>query len=286
MAYRTVKQVVKGQKHRMGDSIFYQPLPVPKLDSLDPFILLHHWGPNTYTNDMQPLNFDAHPHKGFVPVTFVFEGEVFHRDSLGNNSLIASGGVQWMHSGRGIVHAEGPTQEFQEQGGTVELIQLWINLPAGQKDTDPQYQGFQKEDIPTVYSDKEQVSIHPVSGTWYNATGPVDSVTGIESATITMQSGSSFSKEVDKNRTPLLYVLKGDLKINGEPANDHDLIVFEDDGSTIEIESESDATILFVTGEPIKEPVVQQGPFVMNTKKEIYYAMQEYQSGQMGSLKK
>lgn len=284
MALRTIKQIVKASKHRMGDSIYYQPLPGPELEMLDPFLLLHHWGPNTYSKGIQPMNFDAHPHKGFVPVTFVFQGEVFHRDSLGNNSLITSGGIQWMHSGKGIVHSEGPTREFQEQGGTVELIQLWINLPAKLKESDPEYQGFQKIDIPTIQYDNGQVLVNIVSGDWEEVEGPVDSVTRIQSATITMHAGSSFSTEADVNRTPLLYVLDGTVQINGKYTGTHDLVVFEPQGSEITFKAESDTNLLFVTGEPINEPVVQQGPFVMNTKKEIYYAMQEFQSGKMGAL--
>ena len=284
MAQRTVKKVLGATKHQMEDSIFYQPLPLPQLEMLDPFLLLHHWGPNTYTDDLQPMNFDAHPHKGFVPVTFVFQGEVFHRDSLGNNSLIKSGGVQWMHSGKGIVHAEGPTREFQEQGGTVELIQLWINLPSSLKESEPNYQGFQKEDIPTIEYDDGKVSLNLISGEHDDKTGPVDSVTGIKSATISMQSGSTFTLEVDSERTPLLYVLNGSVTANGETATDHDLVVFDDDGSEINLNANDDSQILFVTAEPLNEPVVQQGPFVMNTKKDIYYAMQDYQSGKMGTL--
>lgn len=284
MAKRNVKQVISAQKHRMEDSIFYQPLPLPQLEMLDPFLLLHHWGPNTYTDDMQPMNFEAHPHKGFVPVTFVLQGEVFHRDSLGNNSLIKSGGVQWMHSGKGIVHAEGPTQEFQEQGGTVELIQLWINLPSSLKESEPNYQGFQKENIPTLQYDEGEISFNLISGQHDGKTGAVDSVTNIESATISMQSGSSFSLKAESSRTPLLYVLNGSLSINGTTASAHDLIVFEDEGSEIDLKAAEDTQFLFVTGKPMNEPVVQQGPFVMNTKKDIYYAMQDYQSGKMGVL--
>lgn len=284
MAKRSVKQIVSATKHRMEDSIFYQPLPLPQLEMLDPFLLLHHWGPNTYTDDMQPMNFDAHPHKGFVPVTFVFQGEVFHRDSLGNNSLIKGGGVQWMHSGKGIVHAEGPTREFQDQGGTVELIQLWINLPSSLKESDPSYQGFQKDDIPQLEYDQGKVSFNLISGEHEDKIGPVDSVTGITSATISMQADSTFSVEVGSSRTPLLYIPNGTVSVNGEMASKHDLVVFEEDGSEINLKTSDGSQLLLVSGEPLNEPVVQQGPFVMNTKKDIYYAMQDYQSGKMGRL--
>lgn len=284
MSLRTVKKIVTGQQSQMGASVFYQPLPVPGLDSVDPFLLLHHWGPNTYNSGEDVMNFDAHPHCGFEPVTFVFEGEVFHRDSTGEHSVIRDGGIQWMTAGKGIVHAEGPSEQFKKDPGTLEMIQLWINLPKKFKGVEPRYQGLQKSEIPSQHSEDGRVTVHAFSGLWNGIEGPVESITGIRSLTMKLEKGGELTLKAKPERASMIYILRGKLSINGSTAETHQLITFEHDGDELELKAGESTVLLYVEGDPINEPVVQHGPFVMNTQQEIYQAMRDYQEGKMGVL--
>lgn len=277
--------IIEAERHWMEDSFFHQPFPVASLEQVDPFILLHHWGPNDYSDGKKPLSFGAHPHRGFVPVTFIFEGEVFHRDSLGHESVIKTGGVQWMRSGSGIVHAEGPTPEFQKQGGTVEMIQVWINLPQKLKMSDPDYQGFQKDEIPLISMQDGKVQMQVVSGTWFDVEGPVDSLTDIQSATITLSAGTRQKIPIRSGHNVVCYLLSGEALINNSQVSAHHAITFEPAEGPLLIDVREETRILLLTGEPLDEPVVQHGPFVMNTRDEVMEAMKDYQAGKMGVLK-
>jgi len=282
--FRKSDKKIRGEQHRMDDSIFYQPFPLPELEQADPFILLHHWGPNDYSDGKKPMEFGAHPHRGFEPVTFVFEGEVFHRDSLGNESIIHSGGVQWMTAGKGIVHSEGPTPDYQQRGGTVELIQVWINLPRALKMTEPNYQGLQKDAIPQIQMDGEAGRLQVVSGQWLGTKGAVESISGIRSAVLRAEKAVDQELEVPERHAAVVYVLNGAVVINEEQATGHEVVTFKAGPGHLHIKTEPETRLLLLSGEPLHEPVVQQGPFVMNTRGEILQAMQDFQSGKMGVL--
>lgn len=260
----------------------YQPLPERGLDQLDPFLLLHHHGPQTFPPHNAGLPFGPHPHRGFETVTFIYEGDVQHRDSNGYESTIRSGGVQWMTAGSGLVHSETSSAEFRRKGGPVELIQLWINLPARLKMTPPDYRGLQKEDIPVAETDGTSAAI--ASGTWAGVQGPVSAPGGTELATLTLSPGAAYSREVPAGKSVLFYVLNGDVTVNGTNVRGRALVVFGEDGGLVELASDSGCRVLWGIAEPLREPVVAHGPFVMNTTDEIRQALADYQNGKMGFL--
>ncbi|MDZ4846360.1 MAG: pirin family protein [Chitinophagales bacterium] len=284
MQPRSVKQLVKAQPAHEGDLVLYQPLPTAQLRMLDPFLLLHHHGPHKYEPNNAGLPFGPHPHRGFEAVTFIFDGSVEHHDSRENRSTIHAGGVQWMTAARGIVHSENVPKEFREKGGTMEIIQLWINLPAQLKMSQPNYQGVQKENIPTITFDNGKAAINVVAGNLGDVKGAVNSITGIQAYTINLKAGGTLALDVEENRDVLLYVLHGAITANGLQVKDRTLAHFENDGTSIHLEAAADTLILFCSGAPIKEKVMQYGPFVMTTQSEIMEAMRDYQMGKMGVL--
>ena len=185
MKYKKIKNVIKSQEVMMGPIKLQQPLPNADLEQIDPFILIHHAGPKMQLpGGKSVMEVGAHPHRGFEPVSFIFKGSIEHKDSRGNHSIIDAGGVQWMTAGMGILHSEGPPKTFIEKGGEYEMIQLWINLPKHLKMVQPNYQGFQKEDIPTFVDQDGKVKLNIVSGTFQGLKGPIDSLTKITAYTL------------------------------------------------------------------------------------------------------
>ena len=284
MKNRTIDKIVHAHKNQMGKSTIWQPLPKHELQDLDPFVHLVHHGPDTYEKGEKPLTFDAHPHRGFEPVTFIFQGELFHRDSLGNNSVIKAGGVQWITAGSGIVHAEGATQQFINHGGTVEMIQLWINLPARLKMTSPNYQGFQHKEIPQVKASDWKADLNIISGDWGGVKGPVNSISGIRTATIELTKLGETTLQTRPTNAAGLYIVKGKATVNETIVQTHDFIAFGHEGEKLSINAKEPTVALFMAGEPNEEPIVRQGPYVMNSKREIYDATQDYLAGKMGTM--
>jgi len=284
MNKRTVKSVFTAPDIMMGSNKLKQPLPIAGLDQVDPFLLLHHMPPKSHEPGVNALDVGPHPHRGFEPVTFVFKGEVEHNDSLGNHSVIGAGGVQWMTAGRGIVHSEGASKEQIDKGGEFEMIQLWINLPKDKKMNTPVYQGVPSEVIPTVESSDGRAKVNVVSGNHRGNNGPVESITGVEAYTIEMKQGGYLEFKVPESRNVMIYQLHGNSTINDQLVVNTQMVVFDNDGENIEITASEDSLMLFLTAEPINEPMAQYGPFVMNTQTEILEAMRDYEQGKMGIL--
>jgi redox-sensitive bicupin YhaK (pirin superfamily) len=285
MKLKTVQQVTTAMPVKMGDNDIYQPFPSHALRQVDPFILLHHWGPYTFKPKNDAFAVDAHPHRGFEPVTFIFHGEVHHRDTMGNDSIIKEGGVQWMTAGKGVMHSEMGTKEFREKGGIFEIIQVWMNLPKSLKMTTPSYQGVQKDAIPTLTQYNGKVKINVVSGAVGDAKGPIKSVTDIDSYTIYMEEGGKASIEIDEKKNVMLYLLDGSIIVNGKSVDTgRNAVTFNAEGTGLSIEATSKSKILLLAGEPLREPVAQYGPFVMNTPEELQTAFEDFQKGKMGIL--
>jgi redox-sensitive bicupin YhaK (pirin superfamily) len=281
---RSIEKVVNSENVMMGQFQISQPLPVKQLRQVDPFLLLHHAGPKSHNPGAKGLNVEAHPHTGFEPVTFVFSGEVEHRDSLGNESIIKSGGVQWITAGKGIVHSEKASPEFQLKGGEFEIIQLWINLPKKLKKTEPKYYGYDVDDIPFYLSTDKKVRLNIVSGNFKTITGPVNSITGITAYTANMQGMSNIDLEFKADENVIFYVLSGHVKAGDIDIRDKQLVVFKKDGKQINVQSLLNSKLLILAGNPIKEPVYHYGPFVLNSKDEVIDAIKDYESGKMGYL--
>ena len=267
----------------IGDLVTRRPLPGPQLEQLDPFLFLNHHGPQTYPANNRGLPFGPHPHRGFETVTFILEGSLAHADSAKHQSVINAGGVQWMTAGSGIVHAEISPEEFLRDGGPLEILQLWINLPSRLKMRAPRYVGLQQESIPAIKLPGGG-ELNLISGEWQGSAGPIDTLTGVFMSTLRLPAGSHEQLPVAPGRQVFLYVVDGDVTVGGEPVKPHHLIEVDRDGDNLDIEASSDARLLFGHGEVIDEPVYSHGPFVMNTREEIVQAVEDYQNGKFGGL--
>jgi redox-sensitive bicupin YhaK (pirin superfamily) len=279
MALKTVTALHPARRDDIGDLATRRPVPGPGLEQVDPFLFLNHHGPQTYGPDNSGLPFGPHPHRGFETVTFILEGELAHRDSAGHESVIKAGGVQWMTAGSGIVHAEVSPDDFLKSGGPLELLQLWVNLPGRLKMSPPRYVGLQADQIPAVGVDKGAATVHLISGTWGGHTGPVPSLTGVFMTTIDLKAGGRAGFGSLGGRNVFFYVVRGEAKVNGTAVPTWALAELDLAGDTLEIEASEDSLVLFGHAEPIGEPVVAHGPFVMNTREEIADAIRDYNAG-------
>ena len=253
-----------------------------QLPQIDPFLFLNHHGFQVYKPHNQGLPFGPHPHRGMETVTFIVDGDIMHKDSHGFQSVITAGGVQWMTAGSGLIHAEVSSPAFKETGGDLEILQLWVNLPARLKMTEPAYFGLQKDEIPAIQVN-ENIVLNLVSGTWNGQNGAFETLTDVFLSTIALQASGTFTLSVDENRTILFYVIRGSLRVNGQVVAQRQLVEFGSDGETIDLIAEADSLLLFGHAEPFDEPLVARGPFVMNTEQEIAEAYRDYQIGKFGT---
>jgi quercetin 2,3-dioxygenase len=279
MSLRTVHRLHRAVSDDIGDLRTQRPLPNAQLEQIDPFLFLNHHGPQVYPPGNQGLPFGPHPHRGFETVTFIVEGSLAHRDTGGHESVIHAGGVQWMTAGRGLEHAELSPEEFLRDGGPLEILQLWVNLPSRLKMTDPRYVGLQKEEIPSFSADEGRVTVHPISGLWDGRTGPIESLTGVAMSTIELAKGGRVSLPAPKGRNVFLYIVRGEVHVSGTIALAMQLVELNDDGDTIELAAATPSLLLFGHATPYHEPVVAHGPFVMNTREEIVQAVRDYHAG-------
>jgi redox-sensitive bicupin YhaK (pirin superfamily) len=282
---RTIKSKHKAISEPIEDLVTFRAMPTNtvEMNQLDPFIFLNHHGHQIYEPDNNGLPFGPHPHRGFETVTFILEGDLTHKDSSGVSGVIKEGGVQWMTAGSGIVHTEVSSEEFKTKGGPLEILQLWINLPAKHKMTAPKYTGLQKDEIPVSVSDDGKVIIHVVSGKWSTVEGPIHPFTDISLSWIEFKSGGKTQFSIPAAKNILLYVVKGAIKINGDDVHQHYLVEFNHDGERVEMKASEDTVMLFGYATPFKEPVVAYGPFVMNTRQEIEQAYEDYHNGKFGN---
>jgi redox-sensitive bicupin YhaK (pirin superfamily) len=281
MSERTISALHPAYRDDIGDLVTRRPLPGPRVDQVDPFLFLNHHGPQTYAPDNRGLPFGPHPHRGFETVTFILEGDLAHRDTGGHESVISAGGVQWMTAGSGLIHAEVSPEDFKRRGGPMEILQLWVNLPARLKMTAPRYHGVQKDEIPAVEGDRATVNL--ISGAYGGRTGPIETLTGVFMTTVRLEPGGSVTFDGLKGRNVFLYVVRGALRIAGREAPAHHLVELAD-GDRVRLEAPGGAVLLFGHAEPIGEPVVAHGPFVMNSVDEIRQAFADYQAGKFGHM--
>ena len=279
---RTIRKVHKAEYRPIADLITYSPMPTRSLRMIDPFLFLNHHGPQKYLPNNNGLPFGPHPHRGMETVTFILEGDIAHKDSGGNKSVIEGGGVQWMTAGSGLIHSEVSSEEFKKQGGPLEILQLWVNLPAKLKMTEPKYEGLKKEEIPQTSFEKGKVSAQVISGKLQNEEGAFDTLTEIHLSTLFLKSGGVLETKVPLDHNILCYIIKGEIKINGEIIPALHLIEFNNDQEELRLEALSESTVLFGHAKPFNEPVVARGPFVMNTMEEIDQAYKDYEQGKMG----
>ncbi len=283
---KSIKQIVPAQLVNMGGIILDQPLPYRGIDQVDPFLLIHHWSHTMEGGKrQQDVGVGPHPHRGFSPVTFVFKGGVHHRDSLGISSEVFAGGVQWINSGRGIIHSERPVKELAEYGGDFEIIQLWINMPVKNKMDAPAYYPLHKNTIPKWQSDDKLISVHVVCGSFNDLKGSVNPLSEMSIFRLELKKGGRLTIPVREFDNTLLYLLDGRLNSGNENVIPKDLLIYDSHGDTVEITVVEDSNAIFLSGEPLNEPMYSHGPFVMSSQREIVQAINAYQDGEMGSLK-
>ena len=279
MTAKTVKALHAAQRDDIGSLVTRRPVPGPRLEQVDPFLFLNHHGPQIYPPGNAGLPFGPHPHRGFETVTFILAGELAHRDSAGHESVIRAGGVQWMTAGSGLIHAEVSPEGFLKSGGPLELLQLWVNLPAQLKMSPPRYHGLQADEVPAVPVDQGQATVHLISGAWGGHTGPVASLTGVFMSTIDLKAKGRAGFGSLGGRNVFLYVVSGEVKVNGTAVPAWTLAELDLEGGMLEMVAEADSRVLFGHAEPLGEPVVAHGPFVMNTREEIAEAIRDYNAG-------
>lgn len=253
---------------------------------ISPFILLDYAGPTKFAPTTERRGVGQHPHKGFETVTIVYEGEVEHRDSTGAGGVIGPGDVQWMTAASGILHEEYHSPAFARKGGSFEMVQLWVNLPANDKTARPGYQNLLARDIPTVELPDNAGTLRVIAGSFGVARGPARTFTPINVWDVRLNRGKTTKLDVPEGHTLSVLVLSGTVEIDGrEIVREAQTVIFGRDGGGIAIETNGDAKLLVLTGEPIDEPVVAHGPFVMNTDGEIRQAMLDFQSGKFGEIR-
>jgi redox-sensitive bicupin YhaK (pirin superfamily) len=282
MSSKTIRQQHSAYRDDIGDLTTRRPLPGPGIDQLDPFLFLNHHGPQVYGPHNRGLPFGPHPHRGFETVTFILQGSLTHRDSGGHESIINEGGVQWMTAGSGLIHAEVSPGSFLKDGGPLEILQLWVNLPSRLKMTRPAYTGLQKDAIPALPTADGKGTVNLIAGSWGGHAGPFNSLTGVFMSTVALQAGGAVSFPDVRGRNVFLYVVRGTVRLAGASAPQYRLLELNDDGDSVDIVAESDAVLLFGHADPIGEPVVAHGPFVMNTREEIQQAARDYMDGKFG----
>jgi hypothetical protein len=272
MPIKPVRQLHPARREDIADLHTYSPLPNAAAERFDPFLLLNHHGPQTYPPHNHGLPFGPHPHRGMETVTFILAGDLRHQDSGGHDSVIRGGGVQWMTAGRGLIHAEVSSDAFLRDGGPLEILQLWVNLPARLKMTEPRYKGMQRADIPSLGP------VNLIAGTWDGTTGPVESLTNVFMSTLELKAGARFEAPVPPEHTVFLYVVRGEVAVAGTPVKAFNLVELGE-GDAVALDATTESYVVFGHARPHGDPVVWHGPFVMNTHEEISQAIRDYQAG-------
>lgn len=280
---RVIKAIHTAISAPIDDLVTYRAMPTHSVNHIDPFLFLNHHGPQVYSPNNHGLPFGPHPHRGFETLTFIITGDITHWDSGGHKSVITEGGIQWMTAGSGVIHSEVSSDEFMKNGGEVEVLQLWLNLPSSLKMTIPNYVGLQKDEIPHIAEDEGKVTVNLISGERNGIQGPVNSITGLTMASVEMKAGGKFTADVKESNNIFFYVMRGRLDVNGQTVTTHNLVEFTNKGTGIEVMATDDCMLLFGYGEPFNEPIVAYGPFVMNTEQEIRQAYADFQAGKMGT---
>lgn len=285
---KTVQSLYEApQPHWVGDGF-----PVRSLFNygehaqvLSPFLLLDHAGPHTFAPTTAKRGVGTHPHRGFETVTIVYDGEVAHRDSTGAGGVIGPGDVQWMTAASGILHEEFHSDTFARQGGPLEMAQLWVNLPARDKMSPPGYQTILAEDIPTVTLPNDAGRVRVIAGEFQGHQGPARTFTPIHVWDVRLTRDGLMQFDATPGHTLAVVILQGTVQVNGaQIARGGQVVRLSREGSGVTIEANSDTKLLVLAGEPINEPVIGHGPFVMNSKAQILDAFNDFNSGRFGTV--
>ncbi|MGY3886751.1 pirin family protein [Aeromonas aquatica] len=275
------------RQHWVGDGF-----PVRSLFSyhshgkaLSPFLLLDRAGPADFSPGEQPRGVGQHPHRGFETVTIVYQGEVAHHDSTGQGGVIGPGDVQWMTAASGIMHEEFHSEAFTRSGGTLDMVQLWVNLPAKDKMSSPGYQAIRSDSIPVHELADEAGLVRIIAGDYAGQTGPARTFSPMNVWDLRLHGGASVQLPAVDGWNTAIVVLKGRVRVNGqEEVGEAQMVLLDPRGTGIEIETREDAVLLLLSGEPIDEPIVGYGPFVMNSQVEITQAIDDFNNGRFAQV--
>lgn len=287
---RNVRHIYqKNMRHWVGDGFWVEPLFSHMGDDrgTNPFLMLDYAAPHAFApNQGRPHGVGQHPHKGFETVTIAYQGEVAHRDSTGGGGVIRAGDVQWMTAGAGIVHEEFHSEAFGRDGGLFEMVQLWVNLPAKDKNTPARYQHLAKEAIPVVDLPAGAGQLRLIAGQYDQHSGAADTFTDMNVWDVLLHAQQATDISVPANHSLSMVVLRGSAVFNGQDtAHAGQLVGFESGGGVVRIQAgDGDVKILLLSGVPIDEPIVGYGPFVMNTETEIRTAIDDFNSGRFGRI--
>ena len=276
---RTIERLVTGQATSDGAGVKLSRILTQDLQHrLDPFLMLDAFGsdkPDDYI-----AGFPDHPHRGFETVTYMLAGRMLHRDSAGNEGLLQNGGVQWMTAGKGVIHSEIP----QQDQGVMEGFQLWLNLHSSEKMNAPWYRDFQNDQLPKATT-PEGVEVTVIAGTSHGVQGAVTrEITQPVYLDVHMPQGARFEQALPAEHNAFIYVYRGEVRIGGQavPVQRMAILTNTPQADGVVIEANVDARFILVSGKPLKQPIVQYGPFVMNTKEEIYQALADFRDGRLG----
>lgn len=261
-----------------------RPFPVAQFTQFDPFLLLDHLGPVTWEPG-QAIGAPDHPHRGFETVTYLLSGETQHKDSAGRSGTLRPGDVQWMTAGRGVVHSELPTPEFQRSGGVMHGFQLWVNLPAKDKMMPSRYQDIPAAQIPEATSADGKVKVRVIAGSAMGKQAVIEVRTPIIYLHYTLRVGGETLQDIPADYNAMVYVIRGEAAVGDPQRNVREgQAALLGPGTSVQLAAQSDTDLLVLAGVPLNEPVARHGPFVMNTEVEIQQAIRDYREGRMGKI--
>ncbi|EIF6168029.1 pirin family protein [Clostridium perfringens] len=287
--FRTIENIFKApEPHMVGDGFRvsqYIPTGIKSMERLSPFLLLDYNAPYYFKPSETRLGVGAHPHRGFETVTIAYDGKVEHHDNKGNHGIIGPGDVQWMTAASGIMHKEYHETEFSKNGGIFHMVQLWVNLPKDKKMIEPKYQPLLKEEMGILKLDNDKGEISIIAGEVNGVKGPANTFTNINLYNINLKNYGNTTLSEPKNFNTAILILKGEAKINEDKiCKEGDFIIFDNVEGEILLESLTEESLFLVlSGEPINEPVVSHGPFVMNTLGEILDAYKDFRNNKFGT---
>jgi redox-sensitive bicupin YhaK (pirin superfamily) len=288
---RTVAGIFRSAPfHWVGDGFFvssYFPRPGLPAERVSPFVLMDYGPPRDFAplgDGERKRGVGWHPHRGCETVTVAWEGSVAHRDSAGNAGIIGPGDVQWMTAGAGILHEEYHEREFTKRGGRMHMMQLWVNLPSKHKMAKPGYQPITAAQIPAVPLEGGAGEVRVIAGEYAGHKGPAHTFTPIALLDVRLKAGGHLPYALPSTHNAMAIVTTGHVRVGGKEASKGELILFENDGAELQLTATEDTHVLVLAGEPLGEPIVQYGPFVMNTPQEIERAFVDFQSGKFGRV--
>ncbi|OFX17877.1 MAG: short-chain dehydrogenase [Bacteroidetes bacterium GWA2_31_9] len=274
--------------HWVGDGFIVHGF-FPEQQSLEkrmsPFFLLDYNSKFEFSPSQKQRGVGVHPHRGIETVTIAYHGKVAHHDSTGNSGVIGEGDVQWMTAGSGILHKEYHEKEFSKKGGLFQMVQLWVNLPAKYKMTQPKYQPILKNEMGNFEIPNDGGKVYVIAGEYKDVKGPASTFSPINLYNVYLKTGFSVDFNFPENYNTGFLIIEGEVNVNdSKVAKENSFILFKNSGTDIILSAEKDCTVLVMNGEAINEPLAHYGPFLMNTKEELQQAFEDYQNGLFGHL--